>query len=460
MAFLLSATVDAVATAWPEEPMEQTTPGARAIAVLEMARTGRFAEIHDLFAPRLREMVPPESLRVAWDAEVARCGPVTSAGAPVTEPGAPGVVVVKIPVTFERGDLTVAVSLAGDQGWVMGIQILPASAAQPHQAWEPPGYADPACFGEEDVTVGSGPLAVRGTLSLPRQAGPWSAAVLLSGSGPHDRDETIGRNKPLKDLAWGLASRGVAVLRFDKVTYAHPGEVVKDHGFTVTDEYVPHAVAAVRLLQRHPSVDADRVFVAGHSLGGTAAPRVAAAERSVAGLVVMAGGTEPLHWSAVRQFRYLASLRPENAAASQHTIDAITRQARMVDSPGLSPVTAASELPFGAPAAYWLDLRGYDPASSAAALAKPMLIVQGGRDYQVTVDGDLAGWKARLDGRSDVTIRVYDADNHLFFTGTGPSAPAEYEPAQHMDAAVVADIASWLTAPLADARGSATASRS
>lgn len=134
-------------------------------------------------------------------------------------------------------------------------------------------------------------------------------------------------------------------------------------------------------------MDANRVFVAGHSLGGTVAPRVAAAERSVAGLVVMAGGTEPLHWSAVRQFRYLASLRPENAAASQHTIDAITRQARMADSPGLSPATPASELPFGAPAAYWLDLRGYDPASSAAALAKPMLIVQGGRDYQVTVDG-------------------------------------------------------------------------
>lgn len=83
--------------------------------------------------------------------------------------------------------------------------------------------------------------------------------MLLTGSGPHDRDETIGRNKPFKDLAWGLASRGVAVLRFDKVTCAHPGEVAKDPGFTVTGEYVPHAVAAIGLLRQHPAVDAGRV---------------------------------------------------------------------------------------------------------------------------------------------------------------------------------------------------------
>jgi dienelactone hydrolase len=81
----------------------------------------------------------------------------------------------------------------------------------------------------------------------------------------------------------------VAVLRFDEVTHAHPEEVAGKTGFTLTDEYVPHAVAAIQLLARHPAVDAGRVFVAGHSLGGTVAPRVAAAEPLVAGLVIMAG---------------------------------------------------------------------------------------------------------------------------------------------------------------------------
>jgi dienelactone hydrolase len=99
----------------------------------------------------------------------------------------------------------------------------------------------------------------------------------------------------------------------------------------------------------------------------------------------------------------------------------------------------------GIPDPYWLDLRGYDPAATAAALHKPILILQGGRDYQVTVDDDLAQWKTALADPPDVTIRVYDADNHALFSGNGPSTPAEYEAAQHMDPAVTTDIANWLT---------------
>ena len=422
----------------------KTTPAAAGLAVIELARQGRFAEIRDSFAPQLRPMVPAGALQAAWESELAKNGPVCSVGTAVTEPAGPGAVVVKVPVTFEHGAVAVAVRLAGDENWITGIQLLPAGAAEPAPPWEPPAYADPEKFTEQDVTVGGGPLAVGGTLSLPRQAGPVPGVALLAGSGPQDRDETIGRNKPLKDLAWGLASAGVAVLRFDKVTFAHPEQVAGNRGFTLTDEYVPHAAAAIQVLAEHPAVDARRIFVAGHSLGGTVAPRVAAAEPSVAGLVISAGGAEPMHRAAVRQFRYLASLEPGQAAAAQPALDVITRQAQAVDDPGLSESTPDSELPFGTPAAYWLDVRGYDPAAAAAALGKPLLIVQGGRDYQVTVADDLSLWRAALNGRPDVTIRVYDADNHLFFPGSGPSSPAEYEPAQHVDPEVVAAIASWL----------------
>jgi hypothetical protein len=216
----------------------------------------------------------------------------------------------------------------------------------------------------------------------------------------------------------------------------------------MADEYLPQATAAIDLLRGLPGIDAGRIVVAGHSLGGTVAPRVAAAAPSVAGLVILAGGTQPMYWAAVRQVRYLASLNPATATASESAIEAMTRQAEKVDSPDLSPSTPDGELPFGVPAPYWLDLRGYDPAAAAAALGKPILILQGGRDYQATVAEDLAGWQAGLAGRPDVTIRVYDADNHLFVPGSGPSSPAEYEPAQHVDPAVIADIATWLASAL------------
>jgi hypothetical protein len=159
----------------------------------------------------------------------------------------------------------------------------------------------------------------------------------------------------------------------------------------------------------------------------------------------MAGGAQPLHWAAVRQIRHLASHDAAQAAAARPVIDAMTEQARLVDSPDLSPSTPAGDLPFGQPAPYWLDLRGYDPAAAASAASR-ILILQGGRDYQATVTDDLALWKAGLAHHPDTTIRVYDDDNHLFFSGTGPSTPADYEAAQHMNPAVIDDIAHWLTA--------------
>jgi dienelactone hydrolase len=419
-----------------------TSPADTGTRLVELLRAGRFAEIPDMFPPDLRPMVTPESVRAAWRAELDRHGAVSAVGEPLSEPAGPTGTLVRVPVRFAGGAVTVLATVAG--GWLISLQVAGAEAAQPRQEWQPPGYADPAALAEEDVTVGDGPLAVPGTLTQPADQGDGAAVVLLAGSGPQDRDETIGRNKPLKDLAWGLATKGIATLRFDKVTFAHPAEVAKAAGFTVNDEYLHHALAAVELLRHRPGIDPARIFVLGHSLGGTVAPRVAAADPAIAGLVIFAGGAQPLHWSAVRQFRHLASLDQATAAASQQLIDTVTRQAQAVDSPGLSSATPDADLPFGVPASYWLDLRGYDPAATAATLGKPMLILQGGRDYQVTVDDDLARWRTALAGRPGVTIRVHDADNHLFFAGSGPSKPAEYEPAQHVEPAVVADIAEWL----------------
>ena len=113
--------------------------------------------------------------------------------------------------------------------------------------------------------------------------------------------------------------------------------------------------------------------------------------------------------------------------------------------PNLAPSTPTADLLFGWPASYWLDLRGYKPVGTAAALNRPILILQGGRDYQVTVEDDLARWQAGLAHRPEVTVRVHDAADHLFFRGDGPSTLADYESPQHVDPAVVADIAAWLT---------------
>jgi uncharacterized protein len=424
-----------------------TAPEHSVLTALEFARAGRFAEVSELFAPPLRPLVVPDALQNAWDAELDKQGAIASVGAPVREPGPGpgpgGSVVLKIPVTCERGGFAL-IAPVDAEGRLGGLQLAPLSAAAPIAPWEPPGYADPASFSEQEVALGPEPLAVPGTLTVPDGWGRCRGVVLLAGSGSLDRDETIGRNKPFKDIAWGLGSRGVAVIRFDKVTHAHAAELRDAREFTLNDEYLPQATAAVEVLQQHDGVDPARVFVLGHSLGGTVAPRLAQADATVAGVILMAGGAQPLHWVIVRQARYLAALNPATAAGSQPIIEALTAKAEKVDGADLSRSTPVSDLPLGAPATYWLDIRGYDPAALAATLGRPMLILQGGRDYQVTVEDDLARWRAALDGCREVTIKVYPEFNHLFVAGSGPPSPAEYEPAQHVDPAVITDIAEWI----------------
>jgi hypothetical protein len=196
--------------------MTSTGPPTVALTVPDLAQAGRFAEIRERFAAGLRTMVTAEALKAAWDTEVAQLGPVISIGTPTSEQAEVQAVLVKVPVRLRTLTLLVSVIASGE---LAGLQLAPADAAQPPAPWEPPPYADPDRFEEQEVTLGDDPLTVPGTLTLPKAAGPLPALVILGGSGPVDRDGTIAKGKPLKDLAWGLASRGVAALRFDK---GHP----------------------------------------------------------------------------------------------------------------------------------------------------------------------------------------------------------------------------------------------
>ncbi|WP_274910609.1 alpha/beta hydrolase [Streptomyces sp. WZ-12] len=409
---------------------------ARGFAVL--LRAEDFAQIVKLFAPPLRTAVSAEALRLAWAAEVAEQGGVHAIGEPVSEPNTAGLTRVRIPVTCTNGSFTVVTLVDGD-GLLHGLRLAPDGDAE----WQPPHYATPDRFTEREVLLGEGPLAVPGTLSLPAGPGPSPAVVLLSGGGAFDRDESSGPNKPLKDLAWGLASRQVAVLRFDKMTFAHPDRLSSD--FTMTDEYLPHALAAVQLLRHQPEVASDRIHLLGHSMGGKVAPRIAAADPSIAGLVLLAADTQPMHQAVVRVARYLAALAP--GPSTDEAVAALIKQAAVVAGPELTPGTPPELLPLGFSAAYWLDLRAYDPVVTAAGLTCPMLILQGGRDYQVTVADDLSRWQDALADRPEVVIRIHQDANHLFIPGSGPATPAEYARPGHVEPTVVEEIATWL-APL------------
>jgi len=173
-------------------------------------------------------------------------------------------------------------------------------------------------------------------------------------------------------------------------------------------------------------------------------PRIVTGDSRLAGAIIMAGATRPMEQAILAQTRYLALADGSISAEEQAQLEALTEQVNLVH--GLKPADAANRTPIlGAPASYWLDLRGYDPPIAAKALSVPLLILQGERDYQVTMTDDFARWQSTLGSKPGVTIKTYPALNHLFIAGTGKSLPAEYSVPGHVSADVLRDIATWIT---------------
>ena len=292
------------------------------------------------------------------------------------------------------------------------------------------------------MTVGAGTeWALPGTLSMPVGKGDFPAVVLVHGSGPNDRDESLLASKPFHDLAWGLASQGIAVLRYDKRTRVHPAKTVKIKRFTVKDETTDDALAAVALLRQTPGVDPKRIFVLGHSLGAMLVPRVGAADPRIRGLVIMAGPTTALEDEMPRQYEYLFSLDGKLDDDERKMIDkAKSDQAR------IKQLTAADidsqELLQGVPASYWLDLRGYDPVGTARKLKMPILVLQGERDYNVTM-ASFRDWQ-KLAGGKTVALKSYPKLDHLFLEGEGHSTDAQYAVPRNIPKYVIDEIAAFV----------------
>jgi hypothetical protein len=415
------------------DPPPALTHEATARQLIAELSERRFHLVVKQFDDPLREALPPDKLETVWTTLEQHFGAFAKAG-----PSRIRMVgdVPTVYVACEFANQPIDAKIVFDaQGRVGGLWFLPAGTEAP---------APPETILEREVAIGSDPWILPGTLSLPTTGSLWPAIVLVHGSGPLDRDETLGAAKPFRDLAWGLAARGVAVLRYDKRTYAYKDR--KDalrSEITIRDEVIDDAVAALKFLRSTEGIDPARVFIVGHSMGGMMAPRIAQADDRAAGLVLLAPAARSPHLAIVPQSEYILGLDGEVSAHERSQLDHMQLQVDAVERLMLSGESEGDTPLLGAPPAYWLSLRGYDPPAAAAALGMPILLIQGERDYQIS-EADLRLWLDALGNLPAAVIQIYPQLNHLLIPGEGPSSPAEYRQPGRVAPEVIAAIADWI----------------
>jgi dienelactone hydrolase len=414
--------------------------GPWATEVAAMFQAGNLDGISARFDPRLASLLSPEAFRDGWVGIEEKNGKLQSIGAPVVKNAGP-VDIAVMAARFEKVEWTLTLAFDAEAR-IISIRFTPmspdaAAKAPPPIEFRAPPYGNPKKFRDSAVKLGDPAWVLPGTISMPAGKGPFPGVVLVHGSGPLDRDETVGGTKVFRDLAWGLASQGIAVLRYDKRTRVH-GDKVGSAPATVKDEVIDDAVAAVNALRATPGVDPRRIVVIGHSLGGYLVPRIARADGKLAGVVALAGSTRPVYQLIHDQLDYLV----ENGAVTEEDVAPMRADADAIKALDPTRPPPAGRV-MGAPPGYWLDLRKYDPAALAHENAVPILVLQGGRDYQVT-SKDLDGWKRELSGDRFATFRTFPKADHLFVFGEGKSLPSSYPKPGNVAGEVVNVIAKWV----------------
>ena len=402
---------------------------ATAVRVLDHLDRGEFAQVEAMFDATMKQAVPAATLEQVWKSLPA----AGTRGEPKLQASG-DTQVVRIPLARGEGkfDATIAVDA---EGRVSGLLIRPAEAS----IAPPPAVPADADYTESETQVGTGEHALGATLSMPKGPGPFPAVVLVHGSGAHDRDETIGPNRPFLDIARGLAAQGIAVLRYEKRSKVRPQDYAGGR-VDIDNETTDDAVTALASVRTQAGIDPRRVFVVGHSQGGMMAPRIAMKDGKTAGLVLLAAPARNLLDILLEQnVRLLGMQGVQDTPVGIAHLDKLKAQIANVRGAGDATIGA----PMGLPVDYWRSVDAVDPVAEARKANEPMLVLHGGHDIQV-VDADWQAWQAAFGNDKDVVMKRYPTLNHLAMESEANAGLESYQKPGHVDATLIDDIAHWI----------------
>ena len=422
----------------------QTNYSEQVAQLMQDLTTGRFAAVEARFDSQMTKALPQEKLSALWKEFAGQVGSFERvvANEPTLEPG--GYHVIAVTCVFERNREGDALVTFDKSGHIAGFYFGPQQTAIA-KGWTPPSYAHPERFHEVPLLVNDGPWHLPSTLTVPNGTSPFPAVALIPGSPPVDQDETVGPNKVFKDLAWGLASRGIAVLRYTKRTHQFGAGLGGGQisSFSLRYELLDDARAAIAVLARRSDIDHRHTYLLGHSMGGIAVPKLAATDQQVAGTIVMGTPAGDLLTALITRTEDSGG---EGEQSKQQTASMVATFRKLRDGAFIPGETVDL---FGQTTlvSYWDGLRNFRPGAAIAKLKLPALILVGGHDAEVTPD-DVDQWKRALVGREDDSIKFYPDVFHLFMpsssTKKGQDSPDDWTRPAHVTPEVVGDTASWI----------------
>lgn len=413
------------------------TPLTRAQELLELTRKGEGDSIHVRMNDNIRKMISPQVFSDTFSKLEKQFGKYRSHGEWETDSAA-GMTIYYTDVQFEKYELRFIVAF-DDNGLANTIRFAPA----PFKNIKSAVQMNEDKVGEAEMTIVSGAYKLPGTLTYPKGKTNVPVVILVHGSGPSDRDATLGPNKPFRDIAWGLAERGIAVIRYDKRTYVYGDKSAPDIArLTFDDETVDDALAAIQWAESRKLINNEAIYVAGHSMGAMLAPRIAERSGKLAGIILIAGNARPMEDLLPEQMTYLASLQ-DSSDTMKAQIEELRKQVANVKKIGTDQFDSSIDLPLGIQIAYWEFSNKYKQVDVAEKLNIPIFIVQGERDYQVTMQ-DFGIWRFELRRKPNVTFKSYPKLNHILQEGSGKSTPFEYNHPGPVPAYFIDDMAGFV----------------